>query len=521
MMRRWFVLILVLFGVLPVFAQATPWTAWLYNTNGTMTRISSAGEILAEFMLPTVQGHEYPQWVAVAPSGNYVTYATTNRLLNVHRIVFYDLALGVIMGDAVLPDLTAHSLQVNASPSIYTQDDILVAVGLAPFDGIWRVVLYQTFSGGIHAELRADNPAVTALGLPADVGVLPQVEYVQGNEVVFTLQRADGGASYGVWRWNYETNALTPHDTLPSGQWDLFAPTGEMVAATHNPALPSSNPEQRNALEAHLPAGGRIFPFYASPDRALNQPHFIQNGERILVETTSGTDSIWRVVERNGALVGEIQMQTVNLFGLADGFIYLTQTNPVLLMVANTRTGIDAGLPIGQAAPDARIQLAWAGNSVPPAASAYQPWLDLLDTVSIAQATQIVALSATPTPTAIPTVPTETPLPTEPGFYVAPTPVMLPTPSSFRSQLSVGDRAVVTSAGHGAGLHTNPDDDAPNYILLYTDMRVDVLEGPEITDGYIWWRVRTTAAGREHTGWAIEGAQGAAWLVPVGRMEGQ
>jgi hypothetical protein len=51
-MRRWLVLILVLVGVSPVYAQVTPWTAWLYNANGTMTRISSDGDVIQEVTLP-------------------------------------------------------------------------------------------------------------------------------------------------------------------------------------------------------------------------------------------------------------------------------------------------------------------------------------------------------------------------------------------------------------------------------------------------------------------------------------
>ena len=194
--------------------------------------------------------------------------------------------------------------------------------------------------------------------------------------------------------------------------------------------------------------------------------------------------------------------------------MYLTPDDAAMLMLANSRDGVDAGQPVGMAPAGARIQLAWAGDDGALPAAAPLPWVDLTDPLSIAQVTQ-AAIGEVALVTEVPVAIAPTLEPTA-GFFVAPPPDFLPTPSAFTTQLQVGDRAVVTRAGHAAGLRTAPDDQAPAIVLLYTDMFADVLEGPEITDGYIWWRIQTVGE-TPRTGWAVEGAQGAAWLVPVGR----
>jgi hypothetical protein len=141
----------------------------------------------------------------------------------------------------------------------------------------------------------------------------------------------------------------------------------------------------------------------------------------------------------------------------------------------------------------APLSVAWGGNTAP-AAEAPQG--------SVIQRPGDMPPTATPTP-----APTA-----EDEFFVAPTPSFLPTLPSFRTTLSVGARAVVTNAGNQRGLRTEPQPDAPAIILLFREMRVNVLEGPVISGGYIWWRVQTSTG---VTGWAIEGANGETWLEGI------
>ena len=517
-MRRWLTLLMaVLVALLPVAlqAQATSWSAWLYNPNGVMTQVRSDGSV-HDLMLPTVQGQGYPERVAVSRAGDLVAYVTSNPQLNAHRLVFFGLSAEAVTADAIVTDLFAHSLTFQASPNVFSESGAELALGLAPLDGLWKLVILNTRNGATLTELRADSQTAVDAGLASGVGIVPVVRAYQGGEIAFDLQAvAEADETLGSYFWNPITNQIRVNDLYPGDGADLLTPTGEVVATGYESQFPALGPAVANAVYAYSPATGRRAPFYADTTRALARPTFVQNGERVLVNGLSADGATtWSVVERSGALVDSVTFSATDLFGLADGFIYLTPDEAAMLMLANTRDGVDAGQPVGMAPAGARIQLAWAGNEAALPEPTALGWIDLTDPISIAQVTQ-AALGEIALATEAPVADAPTLEPTA-GFFVAPPPDFLPTPAAFTTRLQVGDRAVVTSAGHAAGLRTAPDDQAPALILLYTDMLADVLEGPEITDGYIWWRIQT-AGETPRTGWAVEGAQGAAWLVPVGR----
>lgn len=516
-MRRWWVFLIALGLTVPVAVQAqtTPWSAWLYNANGVMTRVSSDGTV-HDITLPTVQGQSYPQRVAVSRGGDLVAYVTHNPQLNASRLVIYNLSAEGVAADYVVTDLFAQSLDIQASPALFSESDTELAFGLAPREGMWKLVILNTRNGATLTELRADSQTAIDAGLPGGVGIVPVVRSYQGGEIAFDLKAsAEADETLGSYFWNPIANQLRSNDLYPGEGIDLLTPTGEVVAAGYESQFPALGAAVANAVYAYSPATGRRVPFYTDPAHALARPYFVQNGERVLVNGLSADGSTgWSLIERNGATVGTAAFSAVDLFGLADGFIYLTPDDAAMLMLANTRDGIDAGQPVGMAPAGAHMQLAWAGDNAAPPTVTYLPWIDLTDPISIAQVTQ-AAIGEAVLATEVPVAAAPTLEPTA-GFFVAPPPDNLPTPSAFTTQLQVGDRAVVTRAGHAAGLRTAPDDQAPALILLYTDMLADVLEGPEITDGYIWWRIQTVGE-TPHTGWAVEGAQGQAWLIPVGR----
>ena len=516
-MRRWLLLIIALLLAPPAAlqAQATPWSAWLYNPNGVMTHVRSDGAV-HDLLLPTVQGQGYPERVAVSRAGDLVAYMTSNPQLNAHRLVIFNLTTESVAADTVVTDLFANSLAFQASPTVFSEAGSELALGLAPLDGVWKLIILNTRNGATLTELRADAQTVLDAGLPSGPGIVPIVRHYQNGEIGFDLQAtAEADETLGSYFWNPIANQIRVNDLYPGDGANLLTSTGEVVVTGYESQLPALDAAVANAIYAYAPSTGRRAPFYTDPSRALARPYFIQNGERVLVYGLSADgSSAWSVVERSGALVDSAQFSATDLFGLADGFMYLTPDDAAMLMLANSRDGVDAGQPVGMAPAGARIQLAWAGDDAALPAAAPLPWVDLTDPLSIAQVTQ-AAIGEVALVTEVPVAIAPTLEPTA-GFFVAPPPDFLPTPSAFTTQLQVGDRAVVTRAGHAAGLRTAPDDQAPAIVLLYTDMFADVLEGPEITDGYIWWRIQTVGE-TPRTGWAVEGAQGAAWLVPVGR----
>lgn len=111
----------------------------------------------------------------------------------------------------------------------------------------------------------------------------------------------------------------------------------------------------------------------------------------------------------------------------------------------------------------------------------------------------------TPTPTALPTPPpTFTPLPT-----ATPTPTPVPTATvTPQPQIAPGGQVVVQGTGTDKlRLRTGPGLTHELVAALDDGTRLRVLEGPEMADGYAWWRVQTEGG---QVGWAA-----ANWLVPI------
>lgn len=516
-------LLLLSSGIRPGHAQDNPWTAWLYNPNGTMTYVTDIGSVLQQVTLPILPGQTYPPQVAVARGGELVAYMTSNPELNADRLVIYHPTTGAVQTDFVATDVLQHSIAHFSTPEIFNEADTALAFSLAERGGGWRILILDVNSGTIGAELRSTDPAVTDRLIPGDLGALPLIRRYHGAEVAFVMGRTDDpDAIDGSYIWQVEAGTVSENTQYPGFGNDIFTTTGEIIQPVFDPDLPHTSDRfggaQLNALRVHIPETGRTFPFYTAPDITLSDPHFIQNGERVLVRVRDASGSqVWRVLERSGDVVGDLPLAAARVIGMTDGFLYLTSGNPAALMYVNTRDGLDPGVLMGQGNPDAAIQLAW-GQTVlfnPPPLPSITAWANVTNQVASARATQdameVVVNVASPVPAQPPTatIPAAT---ATPEFFVAPTPVTLPTRASFTTQLEVGMRAVVVPDGHAAGLHTDPAIDAPAIILLYTDMVVDVLEGPNITDGHIWWLVRTT---RDEIGWAIEGANGETWLAPV------
>ncbi len=113
--------------------------------------------------------------------------------------------------------------------------------------------------------------------------------------------------------------------------------------------------------------------------------------------------------------------------------------------------------------------------------------------------------AAVPTPTLTPTaLPTATPLPT---LTPTPTPVPTATPTPV-PQIEPGATVEVQgTGGEKLRLRAAPGLSFDLVASLDDGTRLLVLEGPQMADGYTWWRLQTSAG---TTGWAAVN-----WLTAV------
>jgi hypothetical protein len=494
------VMLIVLGMALPAGAQSVGWAAWLYNPqNGVMIQVSESGRILDQFVLPLAAGTDtYPSRIAIGPRGDltaYVPYSSSS----------FQGALLVARRDQVLVTLNlpisyADSLQFVADEAVFSADGTLLAYGYALSDGGWLLHVIDIASGQTIFLLPHDEPLVAVLGLSGSVGVTPVVRRVSAEAVSFNLVSTESQTLSGfpAYDWNLLDNTLTTNPVYASLDADLLSSTGEIIMTLFDDRLPNQNSafpfSQTNSLHIYDPISGGRFPFYNTQDAQLSMPRFIQNGERILVDSVDvGQRFGWRVLERDGLLLGTLPTAvTIDAVrGVPDGFVYTTQTfipDTTTLMVVNTRVGLDAGVPVWTSAPGEIVELVWAGSTLPVAQVALPPWTQLAPPVFAPGRGGAVA----PAP--------NQPLLVNPadvggGAVITPALAAL-TPGGLATVNTTEGDTLNVRLGAGLGFDI--------VARLRDGERVTIVEGPRSAEGFVWWKIRT-AAGIE--GWAVESVQ--------------
>ncbi|MBL8161994.1 MAG: SH3 domain-containing protein [Anaerolineae bacterium] len=503
-MRKVAVMLMVLVVLLAAGsagAQSVGWSAWLYNPqNGLMTQVSESGDTLDQFALPLAAGTDmYPNKVAVAPSGDVIAYVPYNSssfqgtLLITRR--------DQIIGSLILPNSYIDSLQFAANETVFSADSTLLAYGYALSDGGWMLHVIDIASGQTIFVLPHDEPLVAVLGLSGGVDVTPVPRHVSWERVSFNLMSIEAQSlpSFQAYDWNLLDNTLNANPVYASLDADVLLSTGEIVMTLFDERLPNQNSAfpffQTNSLQIYDPISGGRFPFYNTQDAQLAMPRFIQNGERILVDSVDVNQRFgWRVLERDGRLVGTLPtaVTLTAARGVPDGFVYTTQTfipDTTTLMAVNTRAGLDAGSPIWTSGLGEIVELVWAGSTLPVAQIALPPWTQLAPPVFAPGRGGAVA----PAP--------NQPLLVNPadagGGAVLVTPVL--------GALTPGGLATInTTEGDTLNMRLGPGLNFDIVARLRDGERVTVVEGPRSAEGFTWWKLRT-AAGIE--GWAVESVQ--------------
>jgi hypothetical protein len=492
--------LLSLLWIVPATAQDSGWTARLYNAaDGRMTQVADTGAVLTDFTLPVPSGFDlYPQRIAVGHGGTPFAYVASNSSTFQGVLVISQGA--ALQSSFNLPLTFSDSTEFLADESMFNEDDSALALGYSLQGGGWGLIVFDLTIGTVTHTIRHDTPNVAVLGLSGNFGLTPVPRLFVGNEVTFSMVQsgAEGASEYETFIWNIDTDAITKTLAFPSLDSDLFLPTGEMVMSLPDDRLPNQSASfpffQANTLHVFDPLTGGRFPFYNSPELTLFSPQFVQNGEYVLVNTTHVAGAYqWLVVGRDGNVVDSLPSSvTINdAAGVGDGFVYTTDTfspGATTLVYVDTRDGADAGVPIWTSPAGATPIIAWAGDIVIRAQSAYAPWAKLADPVVVSNTGAQIAPAGGQ--------PLLTPIAVSPGeLGTAATPV-------FGRFLSPGSLAAInTTDGDQLNVRLAPSTTANVVTKLPDASRVTILEGPRSADGFVWWKIRT---GSGIEGWVVE-----------------
>ena len=504
-MARRFIVIWLLLGAvvwLPAAAQAQDanWQAQLYEpSTGTLYTIDSSGEVADSFTLPLAAGFDhFPARVAVGHGGSPLAYVAYNSVT--FQGVLIVSQRDRLMARFALPLTTATSFEYVADSSAFNDDNTRVALGYSLEGGGWGIVVLNLLTGAVDYNLTSDLPAIATLGIPNTAGLTPVIRRFSLQTVSFNLvlSGAEVAGELKAYNWTVDSNALTLNPIFTSLDSDRYPATDELVMTAADNRLANQAASfpffQANSLQVYQTLTGARFPFFNLADATLQTPRFIQNGERVLVDTaTADGRYAWTVIERSGAVVGTLPtVITVNeVEGVNDGFVYTTDTfspGARTLVYVDTRGGLNAGVPVWTGGADEMPLLIWAGStsiSVQSIATTYTAWSQLAAPIYAPGSTPIIA-----------------PAPDQPLFVSPPD---MATPEATRrlnAILAPGGLAVVnTTEGTQLNVRSGAGTDYLIVAKLGEGAEVSITDGPITADGFTWWQIRTESG---IAGWVVE-----------------
>jgi hypothetical protein len=476
------------------YTQADTWQTWIYQDNGIAIRLDYQGQTLDLEAIPPENALEgiadsdiaRPTRLAASSDGDWLVYVlgvnnslyiqiydtTQNRILMTYRI------------DGPEGTRLSHTLE-RAPHNLLNETRTALAFGYGKEAG-WQIDIVDVGSGSVFTSLMPESPAMRRLITDVAFGVVPVVQAFAEGKVYFTIQGAGSFTPpYPSFVWDTVTDTVNPTLLYANPMNDTFAPTGEVIMAVIDPRLPNRADHflygQVNALHVYDPVTGTRTPFYNAPELWLQQPRFIQNGERIL---SGGVDAAgafegWTVLERDGEVAGLLPLMDdlIDAAGTGSGFLYLPRAeagDTLSLVYVNTRQALDAGQSLWSIPRTGRPQIVW--TAYPAQTVAYRPWRALAVPIDVGQTNSI-----------------ETPV--------------------SATDLAIGGEAIVrTTGGDALMMRDAAGLDANVLTRLNSGTRVTIVNGPRTIDDLDWWQIRTPGG---VAGWVVGEVDGIRTLTPI------
>lgn len=365
-MRRFLLVLLVLFLALPVVAQ--DWSLYLYNAETKeLVRIFADGTEQT-YTLGLREDLYITGWdMAFSDDGAQVAYCMMDNTQARPEGIPTSLIVRDIASET---DILTLDLGVSTGCQVsdFSDDGGTVAVGTVNyFPGdpntdlsrpAWQLRLVDVTSGAVTAELNAESPAAVAL-FP-DFSPMPRAA-IQPDSVIFTpIPWGTGGAiTLDAYIWYPASGDLELAPEWGNLSFDRLAATGEMIWLANDPNLPAVDAGGPiAALNVVIYRDGSEQIVYHSADATLLATMFVNNGRQIAIMMLAGTGEVQstRIVllDRSGS-VTELESLAVTqayteMMPAPDGLVLFRQVAgpnfepPIVFSVEYVREGRGRGL---------------------------------------------------------------------------------------------------------------------------------------------------------------------------------
>lgn len=494
-----FILLTLAFSLSPAQAQAGSFDAWLYeSTTGQLIRITEAGEV-SRLTLPLPDGFDvYPYGgIAVSPDGQTVAYTAGKNASFEAMLVIFSVRTNSVV--ATYPPTGSAYTSFDLNPAGAFSPDgrhLVFGYSLDGEAGGWEIIMINLDSFSLGGTLSSGDSLGSTL--ESGFGLTPvPMHFRADGQIAFAMVQAGtdgGGAGYNAYLWHPANSTLTSTVGYTALGLDVYEPTGEVILSGADARFPATASDslpfgQQNVLSYYNTNTGIITPFYTDPAITLFNPTFVMNGAHILVSTYDGVNSEeYRLLGRDGNGLGALTIAPApyDVAGTKDGFLYAQYigTTPAFFNV-NLRDGAidfsetESALLIGADQTSPRI--VWIGDDDPTSeyftTETYTVWGSI--GAGLADSDNSGAAGSTG--------------------------VGLDT-------LQIGGQATIrTTDGDALNIRSGPGTGFAIVVKAQPGTVVDLLEGPQVAEGYQWWRLRLPN-GQE--GWAVDSAENEVTLVP-------
>jgi hypothetical protein len=503
-------------GTLTAYAGGS-WSAWAYNAEtGQLVHVFPDGAPAVEMAFPLPPGtSNYPIDVTFSRDGRLLAACLTDDA-GVSSVRAYDVYAGVYIAAYIS---SGPVLGCSLEQYGFSEDGTQLAFGVINhygFDGAdtrpsWEVVVMEMNTSAILYHLDAESAEVATLGEDLS-NVLPYIRTFQMKTATFpglitfapVYYASEGAPEYLSVVWNLTDGTVRDEGPYGKSGFDVLLSNGEVIWVDTDDAYPVTLPvgpgPAFNVAMYSNKAGDR-YPIFFQDGKIPMNARFVDDGRKVAVMLSdSDGNSSWAVVDRSGAAAALPPMDTYEVWGTPDGYVFASNSS--------------SGGPV-----EVRYHR-FTGDSLTPAE--FVAWTDMAGGFwRIVWATPLTG-DPTLTPFASLTLLGEPPImptATLPGpVAVTATPLVPPTMTPASAVLAVGTRAAVTTTD-GDELRVRSGAGTAYAVLfsLPEGSEVNIMEGPILADSLTWWRVR---ADDGRTGWAVEGVMdGGSYLqtlTPIG-----
>lgn len=342
MARLLMIVMLLSIGSVQARQSDRPWIIWL--TNGeVVTGMTRDGYVALTYSIPAVDGGmTHP---IVSYSGRYAAYLAGLADPKDWAFQVYDSLTEQVVVNMPSQDRIWEAPFFRADWQIFDAAETRVTFGYATYEdavGVarWQYFVFDLTSGEMLHSLRVDSEA-TAPGCPT---CTPFTHSFVDDTIIFSLIRLGMEDFPRPYVWDLGTGEVTPYSRFLPVDASFNTATGETVFSRMDERFAAET--VLDTLYVDVLSSDGCFPFYKSAEWVMQDPIFVQGGERVAFKAffQNFSSLFVGVVEPDGDLVGFYPVADVanpNEFRYAatpDGFVYVEQTfdatgNPISRLV--------------------------------------------------------------------------------------------------------------------------------------------------------------------------------------------